>query len=425
MKRLVIIYSIVFSLIHLASAQNLQWREVGRMPIPVKGHRAVALDSVILVIGGFSDSLNSPVDFIQEYNPQTNTWRIIGQTKFKRTYFQASRFHDSLLFYGGISRSPTVRDYFSLEVWRRNSQPYIYKYNPIFNRVFSAGTSIENRIYLFGGKKSVAHIDTNKLNYLVEYDILKDSVTFAIERFPGFPELPFYQSVENIDENIFVFGGVSIGVMNSIYRFNRINRNFIRIPLNLLVPRAGSEAVEFNGNSILIIGGFNESQKALRTTEIFQYQGNTFSIELGPNMIFARREFAAVRYKNSVYVFGGENQFDNIVPFVEKLDLRTSVNTEDELLVDNIILDQNFPNPFNPVTNISFKIWQKSNVFLEIFDIFGKRVRVLVNSELEPGRYSFEWDGIDENGNRVSSGTYFYRIISGKNSITKKMLLIK
>lgn len=425
MKRLIIQFVLLLVLFQVSQSQNLVWREVGRMPIPVKGHRAIALDSVIIIIGGFSDSLNSPVDFIQEYNPRTNTWKIVGQTKFKRLYFQVSRVDDSLLIFGGITRSNFIRDYYSLEVWKRNSLPYIYKYNPIFNRIFSTSLTINNRVLIFGGRKAMIHQDTNRVNYLVEYDFIRDSVLYSLERLHGVPEQPTYQTVSRINDYVFLFGGISIGVMNGIYRYNTNTRQIEKLPVSLFIPRAGSESVELDNNSIMIIGGFNENSKALRSTEIFKSQGNFYTSEPGPPLIYPRREFAAVKFKNSIYVFGGANHFDDVVPFVEKLDLTTTVNEEELLIPEDILLEQNFPNPFNSQTIISFKISQKSNVFLEVLDIFGNRIKVIVKDQLQPGYYSYIWDGLNEIGERVASGTYFYRIVTERRTITKKMLLIK
>lgn len=424
MKKLIFTYLIWLLSIAFSFSQNLQWQEIGRMPIPVKGHRAVVMDSVILIIGGFSDSLNLPVNFIQEYNPQTNSWRIIGNTKFKRMNFFAGKLQDSLVIFGGISRSHNILDYFSLEVWKKNNLSYIFRYNPIFNRIFSSGFFNDSKLYIIGGKKIPVHMDTTRLNYLIEYNILNDSVSFQIERFPGTPEIPFHQAICKLNSNAYIFGGVSTGLLNRIYRFNLSDKSITRIPINLLQSRAGSEAVEFDTSKILIIGGYNEYFKALRTTEIFTANENSFSIEYGPNLKYPRKEFAAVRYKNSIYVFGGENQFEETVPIVEKLDLITEVEIQPNI-VKEFSLEQNYPNPFNPSTTISFKIPQKSKVFLEILDIFGKKIKTLIEDELESGVYKIVWDGTDENYNRVASGIYFYRLSSGNISLTKKMILLK
>lgn len=425
MERLVLTYLILICSFLKLFSQNLQWQEIGRMPIPVKGHRAVVLDSVILIIGGFSDSLNQPVNFIQEFNPYTNSWRIIGQTKTSRVNFYAEKEGDSLFFIGGVNRPQNKNDYYSMEIWKKNSQPYILRYNPIFNRTFSTGIKVNQKLYLFGGRKNYHHHDTTRFNYLVEYDIEKDSIIFSIERFPNSPENAFHQSVAKLNSKIYIFGGVVGGVTNNIYLYDLQSHNLNKISMKLLRPRAGAEAVNFDNNSILIIGGYNEFFKAFKNTEIFSVSNQTYTIQEGPPLESARKEFAAVRFNNSIYVFGGENQFDEVVPTVEKLDLTTKVNDESEQIPDNIILYQNYPNPFNPSTTISFKIPQKSKVFLEIFDIFGKRIKTLVDDEVDSGIHQFTWNGIDDLDNQVASGIYFYRLIVGKNSQTKKMILIR
>ncbi len=81
---------------------------------------------------------------------------------------------------------------------------------------------------------------------------------------------------------------------------------------------------------------------------------------------------------------------------------------------------QNFPNPFNPVTNIEFKIPQKTFTELKIFDVTGKMIDILLSSELQPGTYSVDFDA-----SSYSSGVYFYSLIAESFSQTKKMILIK
>jgi len=424
MRKIIFTYLVLLFSFSIVIGQNLQWQEIGRMPIPVKGHRAVVMDTVILVIGGFSDSLNLPVDLIQEFNPRTNSWRIIGNTKIKRVNFFVEKLQDSLLIFGGVIRSPVISDYFSSEIWKRNKPPFIWRHNSIFNRRFTSGFISNQKLYVFGGKKIAVHMDTTRLYYLVEYDVLKDSISFVMERFPMTPEIPFHQAVCKTNSVAYIFGGASTGIINGIYKFNLNTRTLIRLPINLLTPRAGAEAVAIDTSKILVIGGYNEYLKALRTTEIFTQSQNSFSIEYGPNLRYPRKEFAAVRFKNSIYVFGGENQFGENVPYVEKLDLVTDV-ADEKIILNNFSLEQNYPNPFNPSTTISYKIPQKSKVFLEILDIFGKRIKILLDDEIESGEYKIIWDGTDENNNRVSSGIYFYRLSSGKISLTKKMVLLK
>ncbi|HSD64271.1 MAG TPA: aryl-sulfate sulfotransferase [Ignavibacteriaceae bacterium] len=83
-------------------------------------------------------------------------------------------------------------------------------------------------------------------------------------------------------------------------------------------------------------------------------------------------------------------------------------------------LSQNYPNPFNPVSRIRYSIPKNSFVKLQVFDILGKEIDVLVNKEQAAGNYEVEF-----NGSNLASGIYFYRINAGKFNSVKKMLLLK
>jgi len=88
-------------------------------------------------------------------------------------------------------------------------------------------------------------------------------------------------------------------------------------------------------------------------------------------------------------------------------------------------LDQNYPNPFNPTTQIRFGIPQAGNVTLKIYNSVGQLVKTLVDGNMSEGYYQVNWDARDNNGNRLSSGIYFYTLTSGSVIESKKMVLMK
>jgi hypothetical protein len=88
-------------------------------------------------------------------------------------------------------------------------------------------------------------------------------------------------------------------------------------------------------------------------------------------------------------------------------------------------LAQNYPNPFNPTTEIRFELPIKSRVDLRIFNVLGQQVKALIASEMEAGYRSVIWDGKDDSGAEVSSGTYFYILRAGDHSFSKRMTLIR
>lgn len=88
-------------------------------------------------------------------------------------------------------------------------------------------------------------------------------------------------------------------------------------------------------------------------------------------------------------------------------------------------LYQNFPNPFNPSTTIKYELPAGGIVRLEIFDLSGKRVRILVNEFKDAGSYTTVWDGKDDKGNEVSAGTYFAKIKNEFKALSCKMILLR
>ena len=88
-------------------------------------------------------------------------------------------------------------------------------------------------------------------------------------------------------------------------------------------------------------------------------------------------------------------------------------------------LDQNAPNPFNPATIIAYVVGRAGPVRLEIFNTRGQLLRVLVDGNLPAGEHDAVWNGETEDGRQAASGTYFYRLTTGDDRITRKMSLVK
>jgi flagellar hook assembly protein FlgD len=83
------------------------------------------------------------------------------------------------------------------------------------------------------------------------------------------------------------------------------------------------------------------------------------------------------------------------------------------------------PNPFRSSTAISFSVARRSHVLIEVFNVLGQKVRTLVDEALEPNSYVRNWDGRSNNERRVSSGIYFYKMVAGDYSETKKAVVLR
>ncbi|MDX2474272.1 MAG: FlgD immunoglobulin-like domain containing protein [Candidatus Krumholzibacteria bacterium] len=108
-------------------------------------------------------------------------------------------------------------------------------------------------------------------------------------------------------------------------------------------------------------------------------------------------------------------------------DFEDTPDKSDTPLSANVFgLQQNVPNPFNPVTEIAFAVPDGgSNVSLRIYDVTGKLVRTLVDGYETAGPQSVSWFGKNDRGEPVASGTYFYQLSAPSFFEKKKMLLLK
>ncbi len=107
-------------------------------------------------------------------------------------------------------------------------------------------------------------------------------------------------------------------------------------------------------------------------------------------------------------------------------DLNSSIDDEKFLSSSSHLkLYQSYPNPFNPETNISFSILKDGKLNLSIYNIRGQKVTTLINEQIEKGKHTIIWSGIDSQNKPVNSGIYFYKIKVGNQEVIKSMILLK
>ena len=104
------------------------------------------------------------------------------------------------------------------------------------------------------------------------------------------------------------------------------------------------------------------------------------------------------------------------------LDARLTASPE---LITVSALHQNAPNPFNPITTISFELDRNGPASIEIFDIAGRRVKTLLNQDLGAGNHHVMWNGRDDAGRTVASGVYVYRLKTANMELSRRMVLLK
>jgi len=90
-----------------------------------------------------------------------------------------------------------------------------------------------------------------------------------------------------------------------------------------------------------------------------------------------------------------------------------------------MVLEQNHPNPFNPTTSIRLYLPARTDVALDVYDVTGALVRRLASGTFDSGSHVVEWDGTDASGRPVASGVYIYRVVADRRAISRKMMLLK
>jgi len=105
--------------------------------------------------------------------------------------------------------------------------------------------------------------------------------------------------------------------------------------------------------------------------------------------------------------------------------IRTSVKDFYYMIPSEFRLFHNYPNPFNPETFISYQVPKASRVMIEVFNLLGQHIRTLIDEEKSPGSYQILWNGLDDQGQSVSSGVYLYKMKAGDFRAMKKMVLVR
>ena len=161
-------------------------------------------------------------------------------------------------------------------------------------------------------------------------------------------------------------------------------------------------------------------------TESFSGTSRSFSfaefIGLWPNSL---QMINRLNYKFDVYAYSGNDS--TAITGTRQLFVERSgdLNTESIGIPKSFVLHPNYPNPFNPVTQIRFEMPYAGNVDLSIYNLLGMKVKTLYTGQKSAGVFSFKWNGKNDNNQSVSGGVYIYKLQSGQQMQMRKMILLK
>jgi photosystem II stability/assembly factor-like uncharacterized protein len=195
-----------------------------------------------------------------------------------------------------------------------------------------------------------------------------------------------------------------------VFRTTNYGANWTNISGNLLNVPANSIVIDYNRDSVLYVGcdaGVYYT-KTLGNNWYNLGSGLPNSPVLDLNFHQPTKKLVAATHGRSMYEISVQT-------------LPIGIN-EKKQVADDFSLEQNYPNPFNPSTIIKYSLKKHSKVVLTVYDIEGKQVVTLVNENKKSGTYEVKFSAAEY---RLASGVYIYSLYTDKNTISKKMVLIK
>jgi hypothetical protein len=423
LKTLLLIYLFAYS---FSKGQPGSWEITGKMPIKISGSEAVAVDSTIYFFGGYSDSLQDVVDWIYSYKPIQNSWQFIGHMKKRRINFIADKIGSKIYCIGGEVNN-IQKGSGSLEEFDCNTfNSTLIDTSMQFNLLHSTGLIRDSILYIIGGMTFNPHGDIPP--YIIAYSIPESKIIYNYV--PTFPGPRIEQMSVSLFNSLYIFGGSYNTVTSDINSFGISDHHLILQNPGLLRPRANGRAIKLeDSNQVIILGGYNEITNALNSVELLDFADSIhFTSHPIQSMNYKRNNFMAVCYNNSIHVFGGEDEFGNVVDKIERFKFITDIKEPKNTTPVEFKIEQNFPNPFNLSTIIRYYVPETSIISIKVYDLTGREIAILINEEKQPGGYSIPF-----NGNGLASGVYYYRIEGIKNNgtmgrnftETKKMILLK
>ena len=132
-----------------------------------------------------------------------------------------------------------------------------------------------------------------------------------------------------------------------------------------------------------------------------------------------------LNYKFNVYAYSGNDSTEITGTRQLLVERSGDLNTESIGIPNSFVLHPNYPNPFNPETQIRFEMPYAGNVDLSIYNLLGMKVRTLYNGQKSAGVFVYKWNGKNDHNQSVSGGVYIYKLQSGQQMQMHKMILLK
>lgn len=242
---------------------------------------------------------------------------------------------------------------------------------------------------------------------------------------------------------LFLFGGEKVKVTAAPLSGQAAIGQTIEVPVNVdmsaTAEKLGSYTIDvswdpavlkYTGYSGGTVSGFenpvvneqNAARGRLRAAHAYPYgaEGVVNILNLKFQVVGSAGEKSALSV--GFTAMAAARTFTNLLPQVEIAESALEVASADA--PESYGID-NFPNPFNPSTEIRYQLPKESKVEIVVFNVLGQKVQTLVNAKQPAGRYTIRWEGVDAEGQLVPSGMYFLRMRAGEFKAERKLMLLK
>jgi len=447
--------------VSLYNVNTNTWTTVAPMPGPrIVTASAVAMGNLYIIGGSNNPSTPAYQSAVYKYNIAANSWSTAADLPGIRGWGKAVAYQDSLIYhaggYNGTSYLTEVVLYnVNTNTWRQCT--------PLPVGIFGGAFAVYgNTLVWVGGATSPGIVATAYVGQISQTDRSQITWTTGLA-YPG--GLRFrWDAAPWGSKGIIVTGGSPTTAWtgsNLTYYYDPVGNTWTQLP-NKITASLGSSVGSFhrlNGDIKFVVASGYNGTAAMTATEIFadnfpipvelvSFSGSADHNSVTLSWITATEinnsgfeverkttgEFQSIAYVKghgstteiNNYVYTDKNlESGTYVYRLKQIDFDGTSTYSKEVRVEvsqpvSYSLNQNYPNPFNPSTIISYSIPVKGFVTLKVYDALGSEVAELVNGEQEIGKYE-----VNFNASGLSSGIYFYKLVSGDFVQINKMMLLK
>ena len=402
-RRYCLVLVSIFLMFCDANGQSGAWTRKQDLPTPRIVTNASVINDKIYVIGGMDFNYVN-IDVNEVYDPSTDTWEKKEPLPTRKAFPSAAAVDGIIYVIGGGFPNATS----TVNAYDPVTNSWTAKANMLSTRFAAHADVVDGIIYNIAGN----HFDRN----MEAYDPKTDKWT----RKEDIPETWGIVRITSYNGLIYAFGGgYNTSPLPCVYAYDPTTDTWAK-KKDMPTPRCACWTYLVDGR-MYVIGGMDKAfGEILSTVEVYDPASDSW--ETKPDMPIKRTIFAGAVVNGKIYVIGGISDWAGPEQ-KEVWEYDPAVYTDvvgSSELPEHFVLEQNFPNPFNPTTVVRFQLPVASDVRLAVYDVLGREVCVLVNEKRHAGDHEVKYDGSD-----LASGAYFYRLQAGDFVQTRKLIIVK